>query len=162
MDSANKINSQILNIMKAVIKLYDNFSSNISQVADLPLLFLRLILAYGFYNPAMMKLKDVNAIGGWFESMGYPLPYLNAYIAAITEGLGVILLLLGLGTRIISVPLMITMLVAIFSVHYANGFNAGDNGYEIPLYYLLMLFTLFVMGPGRISADQIIRSIRKK
>jgi len=148
--------------MKAIIKAYDQFSDSISMAADLPLLFLRLILAFGFYNPAMMKLKDINAIGEWFESMDYPLPYLNAYLASITEGLGVILLLLGLGTRIISIPLMITMLVAIFAVHYANGFSAGDNGFEIPLYYLLMLFTLFIMGPGRISADYLISSFRKK
>ena len=120
------------------------------------------MLAYGFYTPAMMKLKDVDAIGGWFESMGYPLPYVNAYMATATEGLGVILLILGLGTRIIAVPLMVTMLVAIFTVHYANGFAAGDNGYEIPLYYLLMLFTLFVIGPGRISVDHLIRGFRKK
>lgn len=147
--------------MKTIIKTYDRFSDNMSMAADLPLLFLRLILAYGFYIPATMKLKDVNAIGDWFESMGYPLPYLNAYLATITESLGVILLILGLGTRIISVPLMIIMLVVIFTIHYANGFNAGDNGYEIPLYYLLMLFTLFVIGPGRLSADHLIRNFRK-
>ncbi|MDT8394758.1 MAG: DoxX family protein [Bacteroidales bacterium] len=147
--------------MKAIIKTYDRFADTISNLSDLPLLFLRLILAYGFYNPAMMKLKDVNAIGGWFESMGYPLPYLNAYLATITEGLGVVLLFVGLGTRIIAVPLMIVMLVAIFTVHYANGFNAGDNGYEIPLYYLLMLFTLFVLGPGKISVDHFLGRLRK-
>ena len=146
--------------MKAIVKAYDKFSDNILKLSDLPLLFLRLILAYGFYSPAMMKLKDINAIGGWFESMGYPLPYISAYMAAITEGLGVILLILGLGTRIITVPLMLVMLVAVFSVHYANGFAAGDNGYEIPLYYLLMLFTLFVMGSGRISVDHILRKLR--
>jgi putative oxidoreductase len=148
--------------MKAIVKAYDNFSVGIVKLSDLPLLFLRLILAYGFYSPAMMKLKDINAIGGWFESMGYPLPYVNAYLASITEGLGVILLFLGLGTRIITVPLMITMLVAIFAVHYANGFAAGDNGYEIPLYYFLMLFTLFIMGPGRISVDHLIKGFRTK
>ena len=49
--------------MKAIIKAYDQFSDSISMAADLPLLFFRLILAYGFYNPAMMKLKDINAIG---------------------------------------------------------------------------------------------------
>ena len=147
--------------MKVIVKAYDKFSDNILKLSDLPLLFLRLILAYGFYSPAMMKLKDINAIGGWFESMGYPLPYISAYMAAITEGLGVILLILGLGTRIITVPLMLVMLVAVFSVHYANGFAAGDNGYEIPLYYLLMLFTLFVMGSGRISVDHILRKFRK-
>jgi putative oxidoreductase len=99
-------------------------------------------------------------IAGWFESMNFPFPVLNAYLATITEGMGVILLILGLGTRIISVPLMITMLVAIFTVHYANGFAAGDNCYEIPFYYLLMLFTLFILGPGRISVDYLIGSFR--
>lgn len=158
----DRIVNQTYIIMKAIVNTYEQFSETVSKATDLPLLFLRLILAYGFYNPAMMKLKDVNAIAGWFESMNYPLPLLNAYMATITEGLGVILLVLGLGTRIISVPLMITMLVAIFTVHYANGFNAGDNGYEIPLYYLLMLFTLFIMGPGRLSLDQLISGFRKK
>lgn len=146
--------------MKTIIIKYNEFSEALSQARDLPLLFLRLVLAYGFYMPAMMKLKDVNAIAGWFESMNYPFPVLNAYLATITEGMGVILLILGLGTRIISVPLMITMLVAIFTVHYANGFAAGDNGYEIPFYYLLMLFTLFILGPGRISVDHLISNYR--
>ena len=148
--------------MKAIVKQYDHISDRLSRAADLPLLFIRLILAYGFYMPATMKLKDVNAIGGWFESMGYPAPYLNAYMATITEVSGVILLALGLGTRIISIPLMVVMLVAIFTVHYSNGFNADDNGYEIPLYYLLILFTLLIMGPGRISVDYLIKSLRKK
>jgi putative oxidoreductase len=147
--------------MKTLIKAYDGFSDGLSKAADIPLLFLRLILAYSFYQPAMNKIKDVNAIGEWFESMNYPFPYVNAYLVTITEGLGVILLLLGLGTRIISVPLMVVMLVAIFAVHFANGFSAANNGYEIPLYYLLMIFTLFVMGPGRISLDHLIRSFRK-
>ena len=146
--------------MKTIVKKYNEFSDTLSVARDLPLLFLRLVLAYGFYMPAMMKLKDVNAIAGWFESMNYPLPVLNAYLATITEGLGVILLILGLGTRIITVPLMITMLVAIFTVHFANGFASGDNGFEIPLYYLFMLFTLFVLGPGRISVDHLIKSFR--
>lgn len=148
--------------MKTLTRTYDRFSDSIKRLADMPLFFLRLILAYGFYEPAMMKLKDISAIGSWFESMGYPLPYLNAYLATITEGLGMILLLLGLGTRIIAVPLMITMIVAILTVHYSNGFAAGDNGFEIPLYYLLMLFVLFVIGPGRISIDHLINSFRKK
>lgn len=49
------------------------------------------------------------------------------------------------------------MLVAIKIVHWANGFEAGENGFEIPLYYLIMLFTLFVFGPGRLSLDHLIK-----
>jgi len=88
--------------------------------------------------------------------MGIPLPTLNAYMAASTEAIGVVLLILGLGTRFISVPLIIVMLVAIFTVHFANGFAAGNNGFEIPLYYLLMLILLLTTGGGKISIDHII------
>lgn len=133
-------------------KLYHTFES----FKDIPLLLLRITLAFGFYQPAMMKLKDINGIAEWFKSLGIPLPLLNAYLATITEIAGVILLTLGLFTRLISIPLMITMIVAIFTVHYANGFAAGDNGYEIPLYYLLMLFALLVYGSGKYSVDYFI------
>ncbi len=98
----------------------------------------------------------VNAIGGWFESMGYPFPYLNAYLAGITEVTGVIFLVLGLGTRLISVPLIFVMIVAIFTVHVSNGFEASNNGFEIPLYYMLMLFSLVVFGGGKYSVDNFI------
>ncbi len=127
------------------------------SIKDLPLLFLRLVLAYGFWGPATMKWQDINAIGDWFASMNIPFPLLNAYMAAGTEMAGVFLLLLGFGTRLISIPLIITMIVAIFTVHLPNGFEAGSNGYEIPLYYMLMLFTLTVYGSGRISIDYIIK-----
>ena len=135
---------------------YQKYSDALAKLKDLPLLALRLILAYGLYNPAIMKVKDLEAIGQWFESMNYPFPLLNAYLAGITELLGVFMLLLGLGTRIITVPLMIVMVVAITTVHGGNGFEASSNGIEIPLYYLIMLFSLWIMGPGRISIDHFI------
>lgn len=137
--------------------LYGKMETYLSKIKDLPLLFLRLILAYGFYGPAVMKWRDIHGVGKWFASMHYPLPYFSAYLAGITEITGVVLLTLGLLTRLISIPLMFTMLVAIFTVHFDNGFKAGNNGFEIPLYYLLMLFTLFVLGPGKISLDNLIR-----
>lgn len=124
----------------------------------IPLLLIRFILAYGFYGPAVLKWKDINSIAQWFGTIGIPAPYLNAYLAAGTEAIGVLLLALGLGTRLIAIPLSITMLVAIKTVHFANGFEAGQNGFEIPLYYIIMLLTLFVFGPGKISLDQIIKS----
>lgn len=133
-----------------------HITQKINYLKALPLLFMRLILAYGFFEPAMMKLKNISGIASWFAQMGIPFPTLNAYLATITEASGVILLTLGLFTRWISIPLMVTMLVAIFTVHLGNGFAAGKNGFEIPLYYLIMLFTLLVYGSGKISADAFI------
>jgi putative oxidoreductase len=121
---------------------------------SLPLLIMRLVLAYGFFHAAKMKWTDINAIVAWFREAKFPLPLISAYLVASFEALGTLLLILGLFTRLITIPLMFILLVAIFAVHWPNGFEAGDNGFEIPLYYLVMLFTLFIMGPGIISVDQ--------
>lgn len=142
--------------MKA-IQLYYKGLHTVGKLKDMPLLMLRLALAYGFYTPAKMKWSDINSIEDWFKTIGIPAPAFNAYLAASTEAAGVVLLALGLGTRIIAVPLMIVMLVAIGTVHWGNGFDAGNNGYEIPLYYLIMLAVLSVYGPGRWSADGVIK-----
>ena len=126
------------------------------SLRDLPLLFMRLVLAYGFYKPAMMKWNDIDSIATWFEGMGMPFPTLNAYMATITETLGFVLLLIGFVTRLISIPLIIVMIVAIATVHGISHFDAGENGFEIPLYYIIMLFTLFVYGPGKFSLQHLI------
>lgn len=121
---------------------------------DASLLFMRLILAYGFYEPMMGKWSDIGAVAKWFgEDLGMPFPLLNAYMAASTEALGVILLTLGLGVRFISLPMIVIMIVAIKTVHLANGFSAGENGFEIPLYYMIMLFVLVTHGGGKWGID---------
>ena len=135
---------------------YKSFVHFLQNLKDLPLLFMRIVLAIGFYGPAMMKLKNFNNIVEWFGSIGIPLPTLNAYLATGTETLGFVLLFLGLGTRIIAIPLIITMIVAIVTVHLGHGFEAGNNGFEIPLYYMIMLFTLMVYGSGKFSVDHLL------
>ncbi len=138
---------------------YNLLATHLEKASSPLLLLLRLILAYGFYGPAKMKWKDINSVADWFGSIGIPAPAFNAYLAAGTEVLGVILLVLGLGTRLIVIPLVITLLVAIKTVHWTNGFEAADNGFEIPLYYIIMLLTLLVYGPGRWSVDRKIKFI---
>ena len=137
--------------------LYNKISDFTVVLKDLPLLLIRLVLAYGFYEPAMMKLNNIEGIVTWFEGMGLPFARLNAYMATGTEVAGFVLLLLGLFTRAISIPLIIVMFVAIKTVHLANGFQAGNEGYEIPLYYIIMLLVLLVYGPGKISLDRILK-----
>ncbi|MGZ3905030.1 MAG: HvfX family Cu-binding RiPP maturation protein [Bacteroidia bacterium] len=136
--------------------MYLAYSSKMEALKDLSPLIFRLLLAYGFYEPAMNKLADINAIGEWFAGIGLPAPHFQAYLAAFTECAGVLLLFFGLGTRIITIPLIITMIVAIKTVHWENGFSAGDNGYEIPFYYLLMLFSLLLTGAGKFSIDYLL------
>lgn len=133
--------------------LNEVFEPFFNKFQDIALLASRLIIAYGFYEPAMNKWSNINGVASWFESIGIPFPVLNTYMAAGTELLGVILLTLGLLTRFISVPLIIVMIVAVVTVHLPNGFSAGDNGYEIPLYYGLFLLTFMSFGAGKFSLD---------
>ncbi len=145
-----------------IIAIYDSTFKKHNILKDLPLFAMRVLLAKGFWTPGMMKFNDIDSIGEWFGSMNIPFPLANAYMAASTEVVGAILLLVGFGSRLISIPLMIVMMVAIFTVHFANGYEAGSNGYEIPLYYLVMLFTITIYGSGRISLDSIIRKFITK
>jgi len=128
----------------------------LSKGQSLSLLLARFAVAYGFYEPAMQKWSDIGAIATWFGSIGIPLPTLNAYMAATTEITGVVLLTLGLFTRLISIPLMVVMVVAIVTVHLPNGFSAGENGYEIPLYYMLFLGIFATFGAGKLSFDHLL------
>ena len=137
-------------MLKKIYSLSQNILQNFQSIS---LLLARFTVAYGFLEPALNKWKDIDAVAEWFGSMGIPFPTLNAYMAASTEIIGVVLLTIGFMTRLISVPLMIIMLVAITTVHLSNGFAAGDNGFEIPLYYMLFLFIFLSHGAGRFSLD---------
>ena len=137
-------------------KLYSEIARLLSYLQSIALLLARLAVAYGFYEPAMMKWSDIGSVAAWFGSMGIPFPTLNAYMAATTEITGVVLLTLGLFTRIISIPMIIIMIVAIKTVHLAHGFSAGDNGFEIPLYYMLFLLIFVAFGAGKFSLDHLL------
>ncbi len=88
-------------------------------------LALRLYLAPIFITFGYNKLQSFDGMVQWFEhGLGLPLPWLMAFLATATELAGGVLLLVGLATRYIAVPLMITMLVAMATVHAEHGWYA--------------------------------------
>jgi uncharacterized membrane protein YphA (DoxX/SURF4 family) len=91
-------------------------------------LLLRLYLVPVFWMAGMHKLADIDATAAWFGNpdwgLGLPFPELLAWAAALTEMGGALLLLFGLAVRWVSIPLIITMLVAIFAVHWPYGWQA--------------------------------------
>lgn len=91
-------------------------------------LALRLYLVPVFWMAGTHKIAGMEQTVEWFGNpdwgLGLPFPYLLAHLAAYTEAIGALLLLLGLATRWISIPLMVTMLVAIFAVHWDQGWAA--------------------------------------
>jgi len=91
-------------------------------------LALRLYLAPVFWMAGTSKLADMVSTIEWFGNpdwgLGLPYPELMAWLATTTEIVGALLLVVGLAVRWISVPLMVTMIVAIVTVHWQNGWQA--------------------------------------
>ena len=100
--------------------MYDRVFSIAKHGDGLPSLLLRLILApvmmQAGYNKFFAFDDTVNWFGNADWGLGLPFPELMAFLAASTELVGGGLLLLGLATRLISLPLMVTMVVAAVTV----------------------------------------------
>lgn len=95
-------------------------------------LAIRLYLAPVFWMAGTKKFASFDNTVEWFGNpdwgLGLPFPTLMVLLAATAETLGAILLLLGLFTRWISIPLMITMVVAAVTVHWHNGWLVIAEG----------------------------------
>lgn len=95
-------------------------------------LALRLYLVPIFWMAGTKKLSDIEGTAAWFGNpdwgLGLPFSELMAWMASLTEAGGAILLFFGIAVRWISIPLMITMIVAAVTVHLQNGWLAIAEG----------------------------------
>ncbi len=95
-------------------------------------LLIRLYLAPIFWMAGSKKLSSFDDTVSWFGNddwgLGLPFPWLLAFLVTTVELAGAILLILGLGVRWISIPLLMTMVVAAITVHWENGWLAIAEG----------------------------------
>ena len=117
--------------MSSLIYVANRFHSLFNYTRNLEFLapvLLRLFLAPVMIAAGWQKAGSFDATVAWFGNddwgLGLPFPALLATLAIVTELVGGIFLLIGLATRYVAVPLMITMLVAAASVHWQNGWFA--------------------------------------
>ncbi len=114
--------------MNAIVSLYQNVFNKLDCASGLGPLLLRLYLAPIFMQAGWNKLNHFDSTVQWFGNadwgLGLPFPELMVILAAATELLGAALLIPGIAVKLVSIPLMFTMLVAIFAVHWENGWLA--------------------------------------
>ena len=133
-------------------------------LTDVGLLLIRVMPAIVFMFHGSQKL--FGAFGGpgmegftsGLEKMGVPMPGANAYLAACAEFFGGVALLLGAGTRIAVVPLVVTMLVASFVAH-GGAFSLANHGMEYALTLAVVTAGLGLTGAGRLSVDGLLGSL---
>lgn len=133
-------------------------------------LFLRLAIGIGFIVHGWAKLSRGPAgFGKLLAQTGVPFPHMMAWIASLVEVFGGLAMLLGLFVSIAAIPLIITMLVAMFTIQINYGFSSvktigltpqgplfGPPGYEINLLYIAGLVSLIITGAGVFSIDRLI------
>jgi putative oxidoreductase len=119
-------------------------------------LLVRLFVGYFFMETGWGKLHNLDGFAQRFAGWGIPYPYFNAVLSAYTEFIGGLLTVAGLGTRLVSIPMIINMLVAILKVNLMQVSSLDDfSELDEPLYALVYLW-LLLSGPGWVSIDYIV------
>ena len=143
----------LTNLYTLLIRVGDSFQSPF-------LLLVRLYWGWQFAQAGYGKLGNINKIIGFFTNLGIPAPALNAWFVSGLELTGGILLILGLGSRVIAVPLIINMLVAYSTAHrdaFGAIFSDPDKFYgAAPYTFLFASLLVLIFGPGKFSLDALL------
>ncbi|HSX90049.1 MAG TPA: DoxX family protein [Pseudomonas sp.] len=132
----------------------------LSTQAGYGLTLLRVIAGVTFAAHGSQKLfgwfggYGLAGVGQWMESIGLAPGYLMALLAGSAEFFGGLALIVGLLVRPAAAVLAVTMLVAIVTVHLANGFFMSNNGYEFALALLAISLAVMIEGAGKLSLDK--------
>ena len=137
------------------------------QWSPLPL---RLVIGFGFMAHGWAKFsRGPSGFAKLLTQIGAPLPEPTAWVSTFVELLGGLAIFVGAFVEVVSVPLIVMMLVAMFTVHLKYGFSSintigltqngpqfGPPGYEINLLYIAGLLSPILGGAGALSIDRLL------
>ncbi len=130
-------------------------NKNLNSLAPYWLVTLRVFIGVIFIMAGYMKLQNPAMVTGMVTSLGFPVASFFAWALILSEFVGGIMLVLGLFTRWISLPLIFAMLVALFAVHGPkDGFTDKSSFYVIII--TLGLFQMFFSGAQVVSLDRLL------
>jgi putative oxidoreductase len=150
--------------LAAEILAWRDVRAKLAPYGGLPL---RLIVGYGFLEHGLAKWsKGLDAFAGILQATGVPLPHVMAWVTIATEVFCGIAFLIGGFVSLVSIPAIILLAVAIFTVHLPYGFSSiklisvengrawfGPPGYECDLLYIACMVALVLIGPTPWSVD---------
>ena len=139
-------------------------------------LLLRLMVGFGFLSHGLAKLaRGPGNFTHILGALGVPFPVLLSWATILLEIFGGAAFLLGALVTLVSIPALVVLLVAIFTVHLPNGFSSiklqsvdamgahfGQPGYETDLLYIACILALMLCGAGPWSVDGMIARRTRK
>lgn len=150
--------------IQALTSVVDSTPAGFARYAALPV---RLIVGYGFLQHGLAKWsRGPEAFAALLQAIGVPAPHMMAWVTIATEIVGGVAILLGAFVSWVSIPCVVLLAVAVFTVHLPYGFSSikilsfshgraqfGPPGYECDLLYIAGLATLVLSGASPWSVD---------
>jgi putative oxidoreductase len=120
------------------------------------LLLARLSVGLVFVSTGWGKVHDIPKVTAFFTELHIPVPGLNAVVVAYSELIGGTLLVVGLLARLATVPLIVSMIVAILTAKLGDIHGIFDLVGADEFTYLCMLIVILVFGPGSFALDAFV------
>ncbi|HEX4263754.1 MAG TPA: DoxX family protein [Verrucomicrobiae bacterium] len=144
-----------------MISLFQRFYRGLIKVASLlqsPLLLaVRLYWGWQFFQTGKGKLMNHEKVTEFFQSLHIPLPSFNAYLTGSTECIGGLLLLIGLGSRLVSLPLIFLLTIVYVTAESDSLKHIFDDPDKFtgatPFLFLMACLIVLAFGPGKFSVD---------
>jgi putative oxidoreductase len=145
---------------QTIIKFYELVIRAGNSLQSPFLLAIRLYWGWQFAETGWGKLGNISKVTNFFTSLGIPAPALSAWFISGLEFVGGILLIMGLGSRLIALLLAIDMIVAYILADreaLSQIFSNPDKFYAAaPFTFLVASLIIFIFGPGKFSLDALL------
>ena len=147
-------------LKQLALKFYGYFALAANSTQSVVLLVIRLYWGWQFFITGRGKFDDIHKVIDFFTSLGIPAPALNAWFVSGLELVGGALLFIGLGSRLIALPLFIDMVVAYITADreaLTSVFRDPDKFTNAaPFAFMLASLIILAFGPGKVSLDYLI------
>ena len=154
------------NLQQLAAKFYRYFATGANSLQSVVLLIIRLYWGWQFFDTGKGKIADIPKVVDFFTSLGIPAPALNAYFVSYLELIGGALLFVGLGSRLIALPLFIDMVVAYITADreaLTSVFSDPDKFMgAAPFTFMLASLVILAFGPGKIALDTLVARYFRK
>lgn len=153
--------------MASLKRCYWAYTHTLQYIQPAFLLVVRLLIGLGFVLAGSGKLQHPDAAAKQFAEFGVPMPAANVYLAGTAETVCGALLVLGAASRVITLPLIGTMVVAYATAHRGVFLCMADRPIAFaqafvsapPFPYLVVVLVVLLFGPGLFSVDGLLKRL---
>ena len=143
-------------MQSASLRFAESLLARLSRTEWLGPLLLRLVFGYFWLETGWAKLHNLEFFAGRFVEWGIPWPMLSTTVSGATDLIGGALLIVGLGTRLAAIPMIVNMLVALAVVVLPTITTFNEFVELDEVLYVCVLFWLLMAGPGKASLDHVL------